>query len=127
MHISYGSKMSSNCCTTYRTHHRYKVTQQVSDLGWVEFYLDVSLILSRRSTHSAQAESGRQGNSRNQSQPNPGPRPAVPPCSDELNAIATTCIGYDYKFIKYSIWFEPRLPPRLRVPAKGPTSLGNLT
>ena len=62
----------------------YRVTQQILDL--VDFELDVPPILPSFSTYSvylspAQAESGRQWNSQNQSQPNPGPRPALSPCS----------------------------------------------
>ena len=60
----------------------YRVSQQVSDLGWVDFDLDVPLIMpsfsaSSATFPSAQAESGGQRNSQNQSQPNPGQRPAV--------------------------------------------------
>ena len=63
----------------------YRETQQVSDLGWVDFDLDVQLILLSCSSHSAylspaKARSGKQWNSQNQSQYRPGPRPAAPPC-----------------------------------------------
>ena len=51
-------------------HIKYRVAQHVSDLSWVDFDMDVPLILPSRSAHSAdptsaQAESGRQWKSRN--------------------------------------------------------------
>ena len=51
------------------------MARHVSDLGWVDFHMDFTLILPSCSAHSAyltsaQAESCRQWNNQNQSQPN---------------------------------------------------------
>ena len=60
----------------------YRVIQQVPDLGWVNFDLDVPLILPRCSAHSAylssaQAESGRESINQNPYRLIPGPRPGL--------------------------------------------------
>ena len=59
----------------------------VSDMGWVDFDLDVPRILPTYFAHSAylssaQAESGRQWNIQHLSQPNLGPRRDGPPCME---------------------------------------------
>ena len=40
--------------------YKYRVSQQVSDLGWVDFDLDVPLMLHRCSAHSAYLSSAKQ-------------------------------------------------------------------
>ena len=66
-------------------HEVYRVTLQVSDLGWVDFSLDVPPVFQSCSAYpaypsSALVDLGRQWNSQNQSQPTQGPKPAASPC-----------------------------------------------
>ena len=65
--------------------NHYRVTQQVSDLGWVDLDFGCSTILP--GSRQLQKRPTSRRNSLNISQPNPGPRPAESPCiSDAIDA-----------------------------------------
>ena len=57
----------------------YRVTMQVSDLGWVDLIIIVPL--AGGLLLSATCFPDKMGNIPNISQPNPGPRPAWSPCT----------------------------------------------
>ena len=81
--------------------HKYRLSQQVSDRGWVDFDLDVPPILPNCSAYSAylspaKAESGRQRNSKNQSKPNPGPTPAGTPCTPSKKPSQRCCVHFAF-------------------------------
>ena len=87
-----------------RATYSYRVSHQVSELGLVDFDLDVQLILPRCSASSAnlpsaQAESGNQWSSQNQSQPNLGPRSDGSPCTMKTVRIRV-CLPIDVRIVK---------------------------
>ena len=97
--------------STFLRRSNYRVSQQVSDLGWVNFYLEVPLIFTSCSAHSAhvssaQAELGRQRNIQNPSQPNPGPRPAGTPF---IVTVQSACNGSEVGQVK--CWANKRIEP----------------
>ena len=101
-HLVLVSQPKTNSCRYYR------VTQQVSDLGWVDFTLDVPPVLPSCSAHSAYLSSalvdlGRRWNSPNQSHPNQGPRPAVSPCTNILLDLENGTVGEEHANISITI------------------------